>query len=310
MSPSPDAPTNTAPPAGWHPDPLGRVAFRWWDGERWSPYGSVDGTDVVVDTDGSLPSVAPSTPDSRRSLALVASLAMLAAIAACAIWRAGPDEGTDTSDLGASAPAVAPGDGAPPGASDDPAEPLAPPTSGAATDDDPTDDPYLDERESPWPVSGEPVKVVYLVETSRGDEWKETIASDPPRSIHRGPQLTMFNDGTDVVRCIEDDCVRLDDELTEPVDYLDSRISFSPPSELPDPSSRRIAGREAICAPDVGLGTTCWDTQTGILLLLDPGDEAMEPSAFTSTRITATYLGPPDESDFELPSEPRPPEDP
>ena len=30
------APPNTPPPAGWHPDPYGKAAYRLWDGERWT----------------------------------------------------------------------------------------------------------------------------------------------------------------------------------------------------------------------------------------------------------------------------------
>jgi hypothetical protein len=123
--------------------------------------------------------------------------------------------------------------------------------------------------------------------------------------------VTMYNDGTEVVQCIEDRCVLQDDEWAEAFDYLEMRRSYSPPSEILNPFPRRIAGRDAICTTsEFGAGTTCWDSQTGILVLLDPGDEAMEPAVFTSTRITATYLGPPEPGDFDLPSEVLPPEDP
>jgi hypothetical protein len=38
------SPSTTTTSAGWHPDPMGRFAYRWWDGVRW--------TDQVVDHAG------------------------------------------------------------------------------------------------------------------------------------------------------------------------------------------------------------------------------------------------------------------
>jgi hypothetical protein len=308
LSATSDASTHTATPAGWHPDPLGHVTHRYWDGERWTPYASSDGTNVVIDTDGNLPEPAP--PDAGRALALLASVVVLAAIGVFAVWWAGPDDARDPSSF----------DAAPAPASEDPASPATPEAGDAEPPPGPPpledrasrdDDSFRDELVPGWPVSGEPLKVVYLVETSRGEEWEEIIASDPPRSISRGPYVTRYNDGTEVVQCTQDRCVLQDDEWAEAFDYLDSRRSYSPPSEIPNPLSRRIAGRDAICtSSDLGPDTTCWDSQTGVILLVDPGDEAMEPSAFSSTRITATYLGPPEPGDFDLPSEVLPPEEP
>jgi hypothetical protein len=40
-----------APSAGWHPDPAGRYAHRWWDGTRWSDQVS-DGANVGPDPAG------------------------------------------------------------------------------------------------------------------------------------------------------------------------------------------------------------------------------------------------------------------
>jgi hypothetical protein len=31
-----DQPTTPGTPAGWHPDPLDRSQYRWWDGAQWT----------------------------------------------------------------------------------------------------------------------------------------------------------------------------------------------------------------------------------------------------------------------------------
>lgn len=44
VSPVPAVPTAAQVPAGaWHPDPVGRHQFRWWDGQRWTDAVSDDG---------------------------------------------------------------------------------------------------------------------------------------------------------------------------------------------------------------------------------------------------------------------------
>jgi hypothetical protein len=46
-TPGPPAPP-PARPGGWHPDPHGRFAQRWFDGTRWSAHvASADGTESV-----------------------------------------------------------------------------------------------------------------------------------------------------------------------------------------------------------------------------------------------------------------------
>lgn len=32
-----------SPPAAWHPDPLGRFHYRWWDGAAWTAHVSTNG---------------------------------------------------------------------------------------------------------------------------------------------------------------------------------------------------------------------------------------------------------------------------
>ncbi len=38
---------STAPPPGWHPDPFGRAALRYWDGGRWTEHVSTGGATAV-----------------------------------------------------------------------------------------------------------------------------------------------------------------------------------------------------------------------------------------------------------------------
>ncbi len=47
---------------GWHPDPFGRLPYRWWDGSQWSSYAA--GADVQWDP-SPLREVAPRTPGLR-----------------------------------------------------------------------------------------------------------------------------------------------------------------------------------------------------------------------------------------------------
>ena len=37
----------STPAAGWHPDPFGRAALRWWDGTRWSEHVSTAGRTAI-----------------------------------------------------------------------------------------------------------------------------------------------------------------------------------------------------------------------------------------------------------------------
>ena len=37
------------PPAGWHPDPSGRHAMRYWDGATWTAHAADPGTDTIHD---------------------------------------------------------------------------------------------------------------------------------------------------------------------------------------------------------------------------------------------------------------------
>ncbi len=34
-------------PPDWHPDPMGRYQYRFWDGRQWSPYAATDGVGHV-----------------------------------------------------------------------------------------------------------------------------------------------------------------------------------------------------------------------------------------------------------------------
>jgi hypothetical protein len=301
-----NTPTDIADPAttppGWYPDPLGRVGWRYWDGAQWAPYGSPDGTGVVVDADQSLAPPRPTAPDPHRLLTFLASTIVLGLVAGAAIWLAGDDDAPSLDRASVAAPSAGSGHDsaastvpAPPDPTNDASSSKASGADGGTLSPDPI--------ESNWPISGEPLKVIYLVETSRGEQWTEIVASDPPRSISRTDEYLMYIDGIDYISCTEVECVN-QGPAEAGADYLTMRIGFAPPTGAERPFTRRIAGREATCTttPEIST-TTCWDTQTGVLLLLDPGDEAMEPSVFTSSRITATYLGPPDPTDFELPHE-------
>ena len=47
----PPVPMTTLPPASWHPDPLGRYEYRFWDGAQWSDHvatGGVEATDPIA----------------------------------------------------------------------------------------------------------------------------------------------------------------------------------------------------------------------------------------------------------------------
>jgi hypothetical protein len=275
------------------------VSRRYWDGARWAPYGSPDGDAVVVDADPTLAPPSSSAPDLHRFLTFLASTIVLGLVAGVAMWLAGDDDGLSLDQASVAVPSARSGND--PQASPAPDPTIDPPRSKERDTDDGTL-PFAP-VESNWPVSGVPLKVVYLVETSRGEQWTEIVASDPPRSISRTDEYLMYIDGIDYISCTEVECVN-QGPAEAGADYLTMRIGFAPPTGAERPFTRRIAGREATCTttPEIST-TTCWDTQTGVLLLLDPGDEAMEPSVFTSSRITATYLGPPDPTDFELPHE-------
>ena len=45
---APPQPRNL-PPAGWHPDPSGRHALRYWDGTTWTAHAADPGTDTIHD---------------------------------------------------------------------------------------------------------------------------------------------------------------------------------------------------------------------------------------------------------------------
>jgi len=45
---APPQPQNL-PPAGWHPDPSGRHALRYWDGTTWTAHAADPGTDTIHD---------------------------------------------------------------------------------------------------------------------------------------------------------------------------------------------------------------------------------------------------------------------
>lgn len=42
-------PPQNLPPAGWHPDPSGRHALRYWDGATWTAHAADPGTDTIHD---------------------------------------------------------------------------------------------------------------------------------------------------------------------------------------------------------------------------------------------------------------------
>ena len=302
------------PPAGWHRDPLSRIAWRYWDGEGWSPHASADGSTIVVDSDESLPPPHEVEPDRHRFAALMSTLVILGVLVLVLFIGAGagddaaarnetagdgrgatstPSSDSDTSAGGALVDTY--GAGAPLDLSGDlqGAE-----SGGAAVDTDGGAAP--DPSGSPSALSGERVtlKVVYEVVTNNGDEFERVIATDSDRSILRDEDSVLFTDGIDLIGCFRGGCSSMGPSASH--DYLNSvRIG-----SLDGTADRVIAGREAECNENDTIGwTMCWDTATGILLLNDPGDEAMQPSAFDSERRIATFVGPPKPSDFELPYE-------
>ena len=49
-------------PSGWYPDPSGRPQQRWWDGNTWTDFVSVNGQ-TFVDS----PAAAPAPPSPART---------------------------------------------------------------------------------------------------------------------------------------------------------------------------------------------------------------------------------------------------
>lgn len=93
-----------APAAGWHPDPLGRHAHRWWDGEGWTAQVADAG---VVSNDAAIAPVAD--PDHatsggsvrvrrRAAAAAIGAGAALVAALAVVVVAASPPATCTTSD--------------------------------------------------------------------------------------------------------------------------------------------------------------------------------------------------------------------
>ena len=88
--------------AGWYPDPLGRTALRWWDGEEWSGYAG-DGSAVAWDPVSAEPSVVPQVGLPGLGAALVgAAVGLVLAFGIGVALSAADDPGGRAAELGLS----------------------------------------------------------------------------------------------------------------------------------------------------------------------------------------------------------------
>lgn len=287
---APAAAKAMSPAAGWYPDPLGHRRFRYWDGDRWTPYGSDDGLEVAADALPELGPVAPDEPDRHRRTALLVSIALLAAVAGITFWQAGPD------------PVVAGGSMSGGGVDDRiggeegiEATPATPP-NGQPGEREPIDQ-VQESGDSfgRWPEVLGPTTVVYREERGDGDSREVLVASDPPRSAVRSPDtMTLVVVGEQTVVCDASTCAR--DVAPSSVDLLTNYVTFGSPWSNAKSSEREIAGRDAECATDDVSGSTlCWDVRTGLMLRNEPGGPGLT--------VTAVEVRDPQPGDFELPHE-------
>jgi hypothetical protein len=80
-------------PAAWHPDPVGRHEYRWWDGSQWTEHVA-DGGVAAVDP---LDHAAPAQTEADT---LAASDAVTPAEAGTSAAQEGPDDAHETAELG------------------------------------------------------------------------------------------------------------------------------------------------------------------------------------------------------------------
>lgn len=286
MSNEPTAPVPASPPAGWHPDPHDPQRWRYWDGAEWSAYGSADGLSVGAAT--GVERAAPSgAPVRERLLAMLASLIVIGAGIGYAFWSSGDEEPAD------SFAAVV-----------EPATDTAPDEDDSSDRDESADPPDDEEWEDPLDdsdmgdefASVGPLTIVYEIETNNGEVYEQTVASDGERSVLRNDVEFVYHGPDETITCYEGRCTS---QQRRGANLVDAQALLSiVPSD--NPSRSRIAGRDALCV-EYPPSRYCIDAETGVLLLMDPGDAAMEPNAFTSERTTAIEVRPPDDDDFELP---------
>lgn len=280
MGSSTTSPDAGSAPAGWHVDPQEPTRARYWDGTEWTDHVSHDGSTVDRIDGAAHPATAPSA--GARLLVLATTVGAMALLVAYGAWKGGADEPS---------PSAAPSP-----------EPIAAPAPAA-----PAPDQQDDESPAPAAVADSdsvivvrpvpPVTIRYRIETNGGDEYEELIAYDPPRSARRTDDGTSLYDDGVMTQCTGTSC-----RSWENPGFSDHLRRAHRAAHPPDPEweRRTIAGRAALCASSRET-VQCWDPETDVVLLYDPGEEAMRPSAFTSTRRTAVEVRPPTEADFSLP---------
>lgn len=144
-------------------------------------------------------------------------------------------------------------------------------------------------------------RLVYDVETNGGSRFERVYARDGRRWSLRDEESWFVHDGEVTVYCaIGANCQRKVGPNSAPFSYGVWDMSLP---GLADAEPRRIAGMSGRCETyqPVG-GTMCVADQRGLLLLSDPGPDAMRPSVFRSERSELKSLGEPRETDFAPPS--------
>lgn len=279
-------------PAGWYADPHDPTRTRYWNGQEWSDHVSAD--QISIERIDGTPAHAPAGSLPSRLVVMAATLGAVALLVAYGAWKGKPDP--DPS------PSFAQSDTAP-GADPAPSDPdpsgsaVEEPQPGQGATDDPQPELVDDSGigvAPPLPT----IAVVYRVETNNGGVSEEMFAHDPPRFAQRDDGGFVLTEGDTVTNCGGTTCRRFTRPGYQPQGHRHYADGLYEPGEL---ERRRILGREADCYHERNGGIVCWDIETYIVLLQDPGEEAMQPSQFTSYRLTATEIRQPTEADFALP---------
>lgn len=227
----------------------------------------------------------------RRAGTAGATLALLA-LASGAAWVSARPSTLEAGDV---TPAAAP-------ASSAEAAP-APSTTSATTTTVETDPPSPGDLDPRWFDGTRPerIRLVYDLQRNDGSRTEVVYSRDGSRwSVRDDRYWFVHVDGTSVRCMLRVAC----QESTKPEPPW---FGLGDLLYLPTPTSegerRRIAGIPARCwTGDVIAWTVCHAEEDGLLLLSDPGPDAMKPSAFESARTELVRVEEPRESDFASPS--------
>lgn len=141
-------------------------------------------------------------------------------------------------------------------------------------------------------------RLVYEVERNDGSRTERVHARDGRRWSFRDDEVWFVHAGEATDRCLIGHVCQRSVGSEPPVHAL---LLWDRAAEGTEP--RTIAGMPARCATSDLTGGTVCRGEDGLLLLSDPGPDAMQPSAFRSERVELVDVGEPRESDFARPSE-------